>query len=818
MENIVQGQWFRGPSADLGAPIDQSIRFQSANSTEFTRTFGTPTDRDRWTFSVWVKKAKFNESTRQVLLSGYGASNDNQWLDVGYESGNGLFYTSNGYTTNTNSTAVYRDPSAWQHVVATWDGSNLKMYSNGVRVINDTQLSGDVGINGPHAHTIGDTTNGSQRINCYMAEMNFLDGTLVGETASGSDFIIDEFGRYNEDGIWVPKAISFTSDQYGNNGFRLTFASDQHATASTAIGIDSAPTGGNHDGANNWTASGFDTAAISSSNPHNDVDIKDTPTNNWITLNPLNATTGATLTGGNLFYGQSSNSQGASASQELRSGKWYFEVQKSANHNPEIGIMPIQDNFAGVSPVNTGNYIAVVTNNATLLRDGTSNTDAVSYTSMTGEGVIGCAIDMDDKKIWWTDLNGNWQTGNPADGSSPGLDFTGLDCADGCVPHIQIHTSSAHSVFVKFGQMDFIHTVPAGYKAIQSNEQPEPTIKNGKDHFEVILWDGNGVDDRNITTTEGFAPDLVWIKCRNAGENHTLFDSVRGATKRIIPNFSNAEDTQAEDLQAFNSDGFQIGTNDRVNKVARTYVAWCWKGGGTAVSNTDGTITSSVSANTDAGFSIVSYTGTGEIATVGHGLNSPPEFVITKNREVGANWAVGSDAIDNWGTALYLNETQAKEPTGGSSFWNSLAPTSSVINLGSYGNTNGSGNGMIAYCWHSVEGFSKIGSYTGNGASDGPFIYTGFKPAMVILKRIDSTSNWHIRDAERNPNNPDTDWMEIDNAAAEQTGNAGYNIDYLANGFKWRGTVLNVSGGNYVYIAFASNPFGGENAAPVTAR
>ena len=300
-------------------------------------------------------------------------------------------------------------------------------------------------------------------------------------------------------------------------------------------------------------------------------------------------------------------------------------------------------------------------------------------------------------------------------------------------------------------------------------------------------------------------------------------NTITGVSSVLRSNASNDESTTAA-LSSFDSNGFTLSGNDPAWNGSQDYVAWCWKAGGTAVSNTDGSITSSVSANTDAGFSIVSYTGTGANATVGHGLTEPPNFAIFKNRDNGSNWAVGSDAIDSWGTALYLNLDSAKETTGGPFFNNGTNPTASVINLGSSANTNGNGNDMIAYCWHSVEGFSKFGSYTGNASgtspnADGPFVHLGFKPAFILVKRTDSSfgGEWSIHDTTRSPQNPNRLVIAADLPNNEITQGG---IDFLSNGFKIRDGAgwTNQSGGSYIYAAFAESPFGGENAAPATAR
>ena len=343
-------------------------------------------------------------------------------------------------------------------------------------------------------------------------------------------------------------------------------------------------------------------------------------------------------------------------------------------------------------------------------------------------------------------------------------------------------------------------------------------INKPSEYFNTKLYTGNG-GTQSITGV-GFQPDWTWIKCRSAANGHTLWDSVRGVTKFIDSAFNYPEQTNVNGLTSFNSDGFSVGTLGDVNANAATQVSWNWLAGGTASSNTDGSITSTVSANTTSGFSIVSYTGTGSLATVGHGLGVAPKMVIVKNLIDSEPWIVyhsGIDATAPQDYHLRLNTTDAKVDEA--AIWNDTAPTSSVFSLGSSGAPNGSGDATIAYCFAEKKGFSKFGSYTGNGNADGTFIYTGFKPAFVIRKRTDTTADWRIDDSKRDGYNviPFTLFPNLNN---EETTSSGYYVDLLSNGFKCRGTSVNqnASGGTYIYMAFAENPLVGTNNIPTTAR
>jgi hypothetical protein len=275
----------------------------------------------------------------------------------------------------------------------------------------------------------------------------------------------------------------------------------------------------------------------------------------------------------------------------------------------------------------------------------------------------------------------------------------------------------------------------------------------------------------------------------------------------LVSNATSAETTQATGLTAFGSTGFTVGALAKMNTSAATYVAWQWKAGGTAVSNTAGSITSSVSANVAAGFSVVTYTGTGANATVGHGLGVAPSMMIVKSRSATFTWRVYHTSIGN-GNVLYLSATDAS--TAESTAWNSTTPTSSVFSVGTGNGTNASAGTYVAYCFAPVAGYSAFGSYTGNGSADGPFVYTNFQPRFIMVKRTDSTSDWYIWDTSRDTYNVETNTLLPNSSAAETSATS---IDGLSNGFKCRSsTVVNASGGTYIYACFASNPTKYANA------
>jgi hypothetical protein len=350
------------------------------------------------------------------------------------------------------------------------------------------------------------------------------------------------------------------------------------------------------------------------------------------------------------------------------------------------------------------------------------------------------------------------------------------------------------------------------------------TIDDPSVYFQTLLYTGNATGSRALTNdgNSDLQPDWLWIKQRNSAKNNNIWDSTRGVTKQLRTNLNNAEATNTTDDQivSLNSDGFTLGDDTDsvgVNENSQTYVAWQWKAnGGTTSSNSDGSITSTVQANTTAGFSIITYTGTGSTATIGHGLNSAPEMIITKGRSDAHSWLVGVTADSSDLSSVLVLQTNAASVTATSNY--NAAPNSSTYQVVSAGGTNNNTDTYVAYVFHSVQGYSKIGSYTGNGNADGPFIYTGFRPAWIMVKRTSTSGeNWNIRDNKRSPINPaNENLLANDNRAEENY----YATDLLSNGFKIRTSEAghNTNGATYIYMAFAEHPFVSSKGVPVTAR
>jgi hypothetical protein len=353
-----------------------------------------------------------------------------------------------------------------------------------------------------------------------------------------------------------------------------------------------------------------------------------------------------------------------------------------------------------------------------------------------------------------------------------------------------------------FGQLPWAYSPPTNYIALNAYNLPDSTIVKGNTVMDATLYTGTGAS-LSVTNTSAFKPDLVWVKSRSAATDNKLTDSVRGVTKGLISNSSAAETTDTQGLTAFGTGGFTVGTNTTYNNSAATYVGWQWQAGqGSSGSNTNGSITSTVSVNASAGFSVVTYTGTGANATVGHGLGVAPEFVIYKNRSASVLWPAYFSALGN---TVFLPLSQTDASVTDSTVFNNTSPTSSVLSVGTSGGTNGNTNLHVAYCWTPISGFSKFGTYAGNGSTNGTFVYTGFRPKFLLVKTSSSIDSWYILDSARwtyNVNQPVL-YPNLSNTES----NSDF-VDFLSNGFKLRNaTSGNASSNTYVYAAFAENPF-----------
>jgi hypothetical protein len=364
-----------------------------------------------------------------------------------------------------------------------------------------------------------------------------------------------------------------------------------------------------------------------------------------------------------------------------------------------------------------------------------------------------------------------------------------------------VSTAASTTASLNAGQRPFTYTPPSGFVALNTYNLTTPTIPNGAVYMAATTYTGTGatLTIANTINTTSFQPDFVWVKGRSGATDHALYDVVRGATKDMVSNTTAAETTQTTGLTAFGSTGFTIGTLAKMNTNAATYVAWQWKAGGTAVTNNVGSVTSTVSANTTAGFSAATYTAPSGTFTFGHGLNVTPGFVIIKRKESTGNWQVWTNALTAK-QSVYLNATNGADTVGVD--WLVVSSTTVQIVTGQFTPVGD----FLAYCFAAIAGYSAIGSYTGNGSADGPFVFLGFRPRYVLIKRTDSTGDWFVFDTSRDTYNVATKDLSPNSSTSEGTGDQ---LDILSNGFKLRTTTVsrNASGGTYIYACFAENPF-----------
>jgi len=746
--------------------IERSLRFNSPDTAYLNRTPAIAGNRRTWTWSGWVKRSGLG--TAQRLFNGY-SGDENNTTEIGFNSSNQIDFSNviggsqgNGFYGITS--AVFRDVSAWYHIVYAVDTTQstaaaaLKVYVNGVQQTLGTSSYGgganhNTFVNNTNVHRIGQTAPpNSGYFNGYLTEVNFVDGQALTPSS---------FGETNPvTGVWGPKRYAGT---YGTNGFYLKFADNSNTTAAT-LGKDSSGNG------NNWTPNNFSVTAGVDNDSFIDVPTPyadgDNGRGNYATLNPLAVTAAnSTITNGNLQAVTPNVGGNAFATFAIPiSGKWYFEVTPtSGSSTAYIGVSAytvastyLWQNFSHVFYAGSGQKSV----------DGSASSYGATYTD---NDVIGVACNSDANTI-------TFYKNNTSQGS---ISHTMSDM----IPALTDGASASGVTFyANFGQRAFAYTPPTGFLALNTQNLPEPSIKKPGSYMDAKLYTGTGAS--HSITGLGFSPDLVWTKARSSAESHRIYDTARGATLSLFSNFTNAQSTESQSLTAFNSDGFTLGTG-APNTSSVTYSAWCWDESATP------------------GFDIVTYTGNGTNRTIAHSLGVAPKFIITKSRTTADDWFCYHDAIGN--TKYILLDSTAASNTS-STIWNNTSPTSSTFSLGTSGGANRNVDNFVAYCFSEVAGFSKFGSYTGNGSADGPFVHCGFRPRWVMFKRSDSTGSWFLEDSARGTYNVMGPELYANLSDAEATASR---LDFLSNGFKMRAGNAgdNASGGTYIFAAFAESPF-----------
>jgi hypothetical protein len=793
-----------------GYQVDNSAVFNDDDSEYLTRTpSNSATSTRKFTMAAWVKRG--NLGTNFPIFSARSGANSDDALN--FTTGDKLEvmvdYTNDGQLT---TNAVFRDPHAWYHIVLAVDteqdtaSNRLKLYVNNELIESFStanypaenydferwQVSGN-------ENTIGRTLSvAAGKADGYMAEVVWVDGQQLTPSS---------FGETDSNGVWRPIYPTTISD-FGNHGYYLNFAS-----SGSDLGDDAS---GN---SNDFT------------NTNSVTQTSDSPTKNYAVLSPLSHQTNGDLSKGNTTTTTGSADQGLSFSSfPVTTGqKVYIEATCSGATSCMTGCVKA---ISAVPQDPSSDFDALESADGgagRLLHIGTGdvsnsdgNTSASNYAPNGSVPVTHMiALDLVNDKIYWGDAGvgaSGWSDGsgsfNQSFDNAVGVDLTAnLDWFFAFRPF-------TGTIEVNFGATAFTVSPPTGYSSGYSaaiekeNRETALTIEDGSAYFQATTYSGTGsAREVNQSGNSQFTPDFVWVKKRNGANEHRLIDAVRGATKTLFSDGTAAESTESTGVTSFDSDGFSVGPGGGYNNSSGTYVGWQWLAGNSTASNSDGSITSTVSVNQTANFSVVSWTGSGANATIGHGLGAAPSWILIKNLADADSWVVYHDSMGaTKGAAL---DTTAV-PATASTFFNDTAPTSTVFSVGSGGRSNGSSDAMIAYCWAEKPGFSKFGSYEGNVNNNGIFIELGFKPTFLTVKNIDATGAWLMFDSAREPFNVMDLQLHADDNAAEAN-DTSRDLDFLANGIKLRGnsSYLN-SAHTFIYMAFAEHPFAGTT--PATAR
>ena len=817
-----------GSSAAGDYEIERSLRCNPSDGTYLEAT-PSAAGSNQMTFSFWIKRG----NTGGGAIFSSGTTNARGHI---YFSSNKLAvqpFNSSGANAYLLTDMVFKDCSAWYHVVISFNNtayndiaSTVNIYINGVAATFTTSVTGTPTggnrLNDSQEKRIGELRPDSgSHFDGYLTEFNFIDGQVLDASS---------FGETNAlTGQWIPKKYDGT---YGTEGFYLNF-SDNSGTTATTLGKD---TSGQ---SNNWTPYNFSTADS----------VVDSPTNNFCTGNPNGRTyveyTSTSYTpifsDGALEFetaGNSTHAYGTMAVNHFLTTGCYFELLVNDIDTARCyhGIVDAQSsqNDASYGFVNKVICHRVGHVYGSTQIDGTSSYS--SGTSITNGDIVGVAVK--GTSVWFH-KNGTWinnssgSAGDPSAGTNAAITAITDIATKHYLPYAGYNTDwtfnfgqdstfggekTAQGNTDANGIGDFHYSVPTGFVAMCSANMPEPSILLPNKHFDTLLWTGNS-SSRNITGLE-FDPDWVWIKNRDLAYDGELYDTVRGNTNRLF----SADTGWGENMGTGSTGGlsfgvtggFAITASASLNANNDDIVAWNWNGGTSTVTNNDGSISTQVRANTTAGISIVSYTGDNASATIGHGLGVAPKVVWIKRRDAAGDWIIGHDGIAE---NAFANNKFLKMNATNSVFTNSLVwgsqPTSSVIQIvtgASADNLNGSSMSYIAYCFSEVTGYSKFGYYIGNGksAEDGTFLYLGFRPAFVLIKRTDVAEDWWLYDNKRDSYNQMTQilYANRNNVEISATGNNISN-EFLSNGIKFVTTNVNwnAAGGRYIYMAFAESPF-----------
>ena len=786
-----------------GYEIERSLRFERGDSAYLSRTAGNPTNQNKFSFSCWVKRSKIGQG-EQVMYGGGGGSqtNSNAEALLYFTGSDQIAAVYQGGLASCNvgwfmkATRKLRDPSAWMHFLSVWDGTlsgdsnRIKFYVNGVQ----DPLEHDCGStsagfaylnkNG-HTQYIGreDAGGGPYYASFYMAEAYFVDGTAC----VPSDFIETS----STTGQVVPKnsEVVLSNLTMGNNGFYLNFSDNSNTTAST-LGKDYSGNG------NNWTPHNFSVSA----GVGNDS-LEDTPTNNFPTFNPLNHIKNnnnySTLTQQGSLLMRGGDNIAPTTFLFPKSGKWYLEVQKYGNGAAQaVSIVRADSRIEDLDGnIKDEDLIQFATGGHAYAR----NSDVGVFTNWENNSsvVIGVAVDMDNGAVYFA-VNNTWQnSGNPTSGSSKtgaiGTDLLSVNNGHHYFAGQGFNANDNYGLYVNFGQRAFTYTPPTGYEKLCSKNLPDPTVVNGTEYFNPVIYSGNG--GTQSVSGVGFQPDWTWIKSRSGSysSSHYLVDDVRATSypfKRLNSDSSSAEGNTTDRFMSFDSDGFTVkmtgGGGGFTNGGSQSYVAWNWK------------------EDTTAGFDIVLHNvnQTSTDFTISHGLGVTPDAIFAKNRDSSHSWRVFHRSVGT-GRTLFLDTTDSS--SGNSNRISAVTSSNFTIR------TNIAGN-FVFYVFSEVDGFSKFGQYYGNGnSSNGAFVYLGFKPAVVIIKKHTGSDNWEIYDNARDLVNPN-DSSLFPNTSSNQS--TGRNVDFLSNGFMHRNANgnTNENGHTYAYFAWAESPFKHANA------